>query len=193
MIDFMFSSRVPEGNGGLRPTDCETSNSRKEASNMTIALTLERYLDAKNVKYDLIAHPPTHSSGETAEICHIPGDCLAKGVVLRDEIGYALAVLPASHHIRLAELRRKFGDDVNLASEREIEELFGDCARGAVPAIGECYGLDMLVDDSLDGQPEVYFEGGDHATLVHMTHAQFAQMTAAARHGAFSEHHWCQV
>jgi Ala-tRNA(Pro) deacylase len=156
---------------------------------MTIALTLERYLDAKSVKYDVIAHQPTNSSGETAEVCHIPGDRLAKGVLLRDEVGYALAVLPASHHIRLSELRRQFGDDVDLATEGEIEDLFQDCVRGAIPAIGECYGLDMVVDDSIEEQPEVYFEGGDHATLVHMTHAQFAKMTAASRHGSFSVHH----
>ena len=87
---------------------------------MAIALTLERYLDAKNVKYDVIAHAPTNSSLETAATCRIPGDRLAKGVLLRDEVGYALAVLPATHHIRLAELRRQFGDDVDLASEREI-------------------------------------------------------------------------
>ncbi len=156
---------------------------------MAIALTLERFLDAKNVKYDVIAHRPTNSSGETAETCHIPGDRLAKGVLLRDEVGYALAVLPASHHIRLSELRRQFGDDVDLATEGEIEDLFQDCVRGAIPAIGECYGLDMVVDDSIEEQPEVYFEGGDHSTLVHMTHAQFAKMTASARHGSFSVHH----
>ena len=160
---------------------------------MTIALTLERYLDAKNVKYDMIAHQPTMSSVQTAQACHIPGDRLAKAVVLRDEVGYALAVLPASHHIRLSELRRQFGDDVTLATEREIEELFEDCVRGAIPAIGECYGLDMVVDDSIEEQPEVYFEGGDHATLVHMTHAQFARMTAEARHGSFSGHHWSSI
>ena len=61
---------------------------------MSIALTLERYLDAKSVKYDVIAHEPTNSSIETAKTCRIPGDCLAKAVLLRDEVGYALAVLP---------------------------------------------------------------------------------------------------
>ena len=156
---------------------------------MAIALTLERYLDAKNVNYDVIAHVPTNSSMQTAETCHISGDRLAKAVLLRDEVGYALAVLPASHHIRLSEFRRQFGDDVDLATEHEIEDLFQDCARGAIPALGECYGLDMVVDDSIEEQPEVYFEGGDHATLVHVSHAQFADLTATARHGCFSVHH----
>lgn len=156
---------------------------------MAIALTLERYLDTKHVKYDVIAHEPTNSSMQTAQACHIPGDRLAKAVLLRDEVGYALAVLPASHHIRLSELRRQFGDDVELATEREIADLFQDCVRGAIPVLGECYGLDVVVDDSIEEQPDVYFEGGDHATLVHMSHAQFAGLTATARHGCFSAHH----
>jgi Ala-tRNA(Pro) deacylase len=156
---------------------------------MAIALTLERYLDSKHVKYDVIAHEPTNTSMQTAETCHIPGDRLAKAVLLRDDVGYAVAVLPASHHIRLSELKRQFGSDVELASEREAEELFEDCARGAIPAVGECYGLDMLVDDSLDEQPEVYFEGGDHETLIHMSHREFAGLTATARHASFSARH----
>jgi Ala-tRNA(Pro) deacylase len=47
----------------------------------------------------------------------------------------------------------------------------------------------VVVDDSIEEQPEVYFEGGDHATLVHMSHAQFAGLTATARRGCFSAHH----
>jgi Ala-tRNA(Pro) deacylase len=46
----------------------------------------------------------------------------------------------------------------------------------------------MLVDDSIEKQPEVYFEAGDHGTLIHMSHAQFATLTATARHGRFSVH-----
>src|SRR3974377_2035278 len=63
-----------------------------------------------------------------------------------------------------------------------------DCVSGAIPPVGECYGLDTVVDDSIEEQPEVYLEGGDHETLVHMSHAQFASLTATARHGSFSVH-----
>ena len=104
---------------------------------MTIALTLQKYLDAKNVRYDLMRHEPTSSSMETAEVCHVSGDCIAKGVLLRDETGYALAILPASHHIRFSALKSQLGEDVELASEYEAAELFQDCTRGALPAVGE--------------------------------------------------------
>lgn len=156
---------------------------------MAIAPTLAKYLEAKHVAFDVLAHEPTKSSTRTAQACHISGHCLAKAVLLRDETGYTLAVLPASHHIRLGKLKQQLGEDVELASEREVAELFEDCDLGAVPAIGECYGLDMVVDDDLDAQPEIYFEAGDHATLVHMSHSEFAALTGTAQLGHFSKPH----
>ena len=155
---------------------------------MAIAQTFQKYLASKNLKYDIVAHVATKSSMRTAEVCHIPGDRLAKAVVLRDELGYVLAILPASHHLRLEDLKTQLGLDVELASEYEIEELFDDCVPGAIPPAGECYGLDTVVDDSIEEQPEVYLEGGDHETLVRMSQAQFAALTATARHGTFSVH-----
>jgi Ala-tRNA(Pro) deacylase len=150
---------------------------------MAIAPTFQRYLDQK-VIYDVIAHEPTMSSMRTAQACHVPGDCLAKGVLLRDDTGYMLAVLPATHYVRMHDLRLQFGRDVEFASEGEIDELFQDCAHGAVPPIGECYGLDTIVDEEIDGKGDVYLEAGDHITLVHLSHAQFAKLTADARHGS---------
>jgi Ala-tRNA(Pro) deacylase len=99
-----------------------------------------------------------------------------------------LAVMPASHHLRLAELRTKLGDNVDMADETEISQLFRDCAHGAVPAVGKCYGLDIIVDDSIEAQPEIYMEAGDHQTLLHLTHSQFARLTANAPHARFSAH-----
>jgi Ala-tRNA(Pro) deacylase len=151
---------------------------------MAIAPTLQRFLDQK-VTYDVITHEPTLSSTRTAQACRVSGDRLAKGIVLRRNGGYMLAVLPASYHIRLDELRREVGDDVGLADESEIDQLFRDCAHGAVPPVGECYGLEVVVDDSIEQQPEVYMEAGDHATLIHMDRAQFAALMADARHGRF--------
>jgi Ala-tRNA(Pro) deacylase len=155
---------------------------------MPIAPTLQKYLAAENIQYEEILHELSMSSTRTAEACHISGDRLAKGVVLRRDGKYMLAVMPASHHLRLSELRTKLGDGVNMADENEIKELFRDCARGAVPAVGKCYGLDIIVDDSIEAQPEIYMEAGDHETLLHLSHAQFARLTADAPHGRFSAH-----
>jgi Ala-tRNA(Pro) deacylase len=155
---------------------------------MSIAPTLKRYLTAENIQYEEIQHEFSMTSARTAEASHVPGDRLAKGVVLRRDDGYMLAVMPASHHLRLTELRAQLGDNVEMANEAEINELFRDCANGAVPAVGKCYGLNIIVDESIEAQPEIYMEAGDHETLLHLSHAQFARLTANALHGRFSAH-----
>jgi Ala-tRNA(Pro) deacylase len=154
---------------------------------MSIAPTLQQYLTAENIEYDVVPHDPTMSSTHTAEACRISGDRLAKAVVLRRSAGFMLAVLPASHHLRLSDLRDQLGDNVEMAEETEIDPLFPDCAHGAVPPLGHCYALALIVDDSIEAQPEIYMEAGDHETLLRMSHAQFARLMQNVRHGRFSE------
>jgi Ala-tRNA(Pro) deacylase len=155
---------------------------------MSIAPTLRKYLAAENIQYDEIPHELTMTSTRTAEASHVSGDHLAKAIVLRRDGGYMLAVLPTSHHLRIADLRARFGNDIDMANEHEVNRLFADCAHGAVPAAGICYGLDVIVDDSIQTQPEIYMEAGDHETLLHLTGAQFARLNANAMHGRFSAH-----
>jgi Ala-tRNA(Pro) deacylase len=82
---------------------------------MSIAPTLQKYLAAENIQYEEIQHELSLSSTRTAEACHISGDRLAKGIVLRRDGEYILAVVPASHHLRLSDLRTTLGDNVHMA------------------------------------------------------------------------------
>src|SRR5258707_10115319 len=112
----------------------------------------------------------------TAQACRVSGDRLAKAIVLRRDGGYMLAVLPASHHIRLPDLRQQVGEDVKLADETEIERLFPDCAIGAVPAIGGCYDLDVVLGDSILELPEVNLQGGVIMSLAHLSLTQYTSI-----------------
>lgn len=153
---------------------------------MAIAMTVQQYLSKNGFEYDTVSHPPTQSSMETAQSSHVKSDRIAKGVLLRTEDAYLLAVLPASHHIRLGELRTWLNESLGLGSEEEIADLFTDCELGAVPAVGAAYGLDVVIDDNLVMQPDVYFEGGDHTTLVHLAADNFRKVLGDAPHPAFS-------
>ena len=73
-----------------------------------------------------------------------------------------------------------------MANEEQIETLFIDCEPGSVPALGAAYGLNVVVDDSLAQQPEIYFEGGDHANLVHVSGTSFRKLMADSKHGRFT-------
>ena len=155
---------------------------------MTIANRVVNYLVEQDADYDVIAHPHSSSSLETAQLAHVPGDLIAKSVVLEDERGYLLAVLPASCRVDLGELHRQTKRPLALATEAELEALFRDCEPGAVPPFGTVYELETIVDDSLAEQSDIYFEAGDHEQLIHVSAETFEALMGDAEHSGFSRH-----
>ena len=154
---------------------------------MALARSLERYLIQSGVDYEIMNHRPTHLSLESAHVSGVPVAYFAKGVVLGDERGYLLAVTPADHRVRLGALHRQLGRELGLATEDQVRELFSDCAPGAVPPLGQVYGLEVIVDDALNDRPEIYFEAGDHRELIRVSGRDFQRLLPGAFHGSISE------
>lgn len=155
---------------------------------MGMASTVREYLERKGIHYELIPHAYSTTSTFSAETAHIPGDKLAKSVVLKTDGGYLLAILPSTHHIDLDELQRQLNRRLDFASEDTIAALFNDCEYGAVPPLGEAYGVDMVVDDCLSPYTEVYFEAGDHRELVRVSGDDFERLMTGADHRHFTHH-----
>lgn len=150
---------------------------------MGIALTLQEYLNDQGIDYEVMTHERTSSSLQTAAASHVPADSLAKGIVLTREGGYVVAVLPASCKVQLDSIEHALHCPVGLATEEELSTLFPDCDVGAVPVIGAAYGLECVVDDRLEQQTDIYLEGGDHCSLIHIRAAQFHNLMKDAPHG----------
>jgi len=151
---------------------------------MALAYTLASCLSSKNCRFDIVRHPYSLSSMATAEAAHVPGDRLAKTLLLEDESGYVAAVIPSSHHLLLAAICEQTGRKLVLADEDEIREVFKDCDLGAIPPVA--YGMHTYLDDILLKQPDIYFEAGNHQELVHMSINQFADLMADAERGHFA-------
>lgn len=152
---------------------------------MAIAPTIENYLNNMAIPYQVLPHVRTGSSLRTATAAHVPARHIAKGVLLEDESGYLMAVVPANYHVHLGALRQQLGRQVGLATEQEVAELFKDCDRGAIPPVGEAYGIETVVDEDLMEAPEVYFEAGDHEELIRLEGDDFMRLNARARRGHF--------
>lgn len=153
---------------------------------MALATRLQQFLEAQSVPYEVLEHERTGSSQRTADASHIPSECLAKAVVIKHKDGYLLTVIPASRQVRLEEVGRQLERPVALATEEEASALFPDCEQGAIPPIAAAYGLTAVVDASLEGHEHVYFEGGDHCALVHVSGPQFHRLMEQVPHGQFS-------
>ena len=147
---------------------------------MTIAKRLESHLAERANGYSLVPHAHSESSMETAAAAHVPGDRLAKAVIVKEGDDYLMVVVPSDYHVHLGALHRELGSDVGLATEPELASLFPDCEMGAVPPVGGAYGLRTLVEKSLFEQPEIFFEAGDHEHLVKISGPSFKALQADA-------------
>lgn len=153
---------------------------------MPIANTLKYYLDNSGIAYETVSHPFSASSQQTAEAAHVSGRRLAKGVLLRDESGYLLAVLPAPLHVDVAVLSELLERDLELVGENEVAMLFPDCDAGAAPPIGKAYKLKVALDKSLCDEPDIYFEAGDHVDLVRVGGTDFQTLLKGAKRLCFA-------
>lgn len=154
---------------------------------MSIATTVRDYLAELDVVYDIVEHAASMTSLETAHRAHLPAHSLAKGVLLRDENGIlSLAVVPSDRIVDLAQCSETLGHKAEIATESDISRRFDDCEPGAVPPIGNAYALNVLLDESLMSEDEVYLEAGDHHGLVHVKGEEFRRLMGGARTGPFS-------
>jgi Ala-tRNA(Pro) deacylase len=141
---------------------------------------VKQYISAQDVDWDPVLHGESANSAETARAALLPEGRIAKAVLLEDDDGYVLAVIGANHTLDVEALGGALRRELRLASEYELEELFRDCEPGAVPPLGAAYGIPTVWDDSLGDRRDVYFEAGDHRTLVHMSGADFRKLMHAA-------------
>ncbi|MGL4316213.1 MAG: aminoacyl-tRNA deacylase [Pseudomonas sp.] len=148
---------------------------------MHMAETLARSLRRADCRFDLVEHPPSATSLESARKAGIPAAQMAKPVILDDRRGhYLMAVVPANRQLDLDKVH-KGPWRWQLTSEQSLGGLFKDCERGALPALGEAYGMGMLVDPALVRQSRIYLEAGDHENLVQLSIEEFFKLAPNAQ------------
>jgi Ala-tRNA(Pro) deacylase len=152
---------------------------------MSMSHCLESYLRIADVEYDVVAHGPTQSAYDSARAAHLPAAEVVKSVLLKDKCSdrYVMALLPASHRLKLRWVNAVLGCELMLAAEPEIDKKFPDCASGAVPGFGQAYLLEMIWHEELGRCSELYFEAGSHEELIHIGHAEFEELFHPHAHG----------
>jgi len=153
---------------------------------MAIAITLKSYLDSHDVEYDTVEHPHTESAVDSAKSAHVPAHQMAKAVVLEDNEGYIVSVLPSNNRLNLGWVNEELQRELKLATEPELKELFKDCETGAVPALSNAYGLQVIWDDQLKYASDIYIEAGDHEHLIHLKGRDFKQLMDKLPHSVIS-------
>lgn len=138
---------------------------------------LKEFLDNHHVKYLSIDHSPSYTAQEIAAAAHISGKILAKTVIVKAGSQFYMVVIPATDHINFSELKEWTGSkEVDLAKESEFKNKFPECEVGAMPPLGNLYGMPVLISSSLTSQSDIAFNAGSHSELVKMSYEDFARL-----------------
>lgn len=154
---------------------------------MAIAITLQTYLESAGIEYELVNC--RHHRGQDGWYLSddVPRRQLAKAVLLQDSKSYLIAVVPEHHRVDVGAIGSQLGRAVALAGKDGMPGLFADCEFGAITALGQPYGVEVLVDDALEDQSDIYFQAGSHQELVHVDGRDFSTLMSQSAHGSFSE------
>lgn len=121
------------------------------------------FLEREGVPYEVVEHERTESAAAEARAAGVPPSDVAKTVVLRDEEGVRLVVIPASERVDMHKVKEELGSKgLRLLTEEEMAEEFADFEVGAMPPFGPMLAALELVDQRLLDHDRILCSGGDH-------------------------------
>lgn len=121
------------------------------------------FLEREGVPYEVVEHERTQTAAAEARAAGMPPSHVAKTVVLRDEEGVRLAVVPSSERLDMHKVKLELGSKrLRLVTEQEMAEQFDEFEVGAVPPFGPMFQALELVDRRLLDHDRILCCGGDH-------------------------------
>ena len=131
---------------------------------------IQSVLERNHIHYGTIDHPTAYTAQETAAAAHIPGKEVLKPVMIKLDGRLTMAVVPAMAHVNLRRLAEIVGArSAEIAHESDFANLFIESERGAMPPMGNLYGIPVYMDSSLEGNDVVAFNAGSHNRLIEIS------------------------
>jgi len=155
---------------------------------MSTSITIRRYLDRQDVRYATI---PCSDDIETVMALgteDIAAHSIAKAVILKDLRGMVMAVIPGPHDLDLDALNRQLHRNLRFADAKDYQGVFSDCAPNVLPPLGEAYGFETIIDDSLLDRDLVYFVSGNNHELIRISGHDFQLLHSNAWYGNTFSH-----
>jgi Ala-tRNA(Pro) deacylase len=138
---------------------------------------MEKYLRENGVGFQVQTHKQAFTMQEVAAALHVPGNQVAKVVIVCADKDKVMLVLPAPYRINVDQVRDMVGAKrIRLAKEEEFADLFPDCATGAMPPFGNLYGVPVYIDRSMSEEPDMVFRIGTHRETMKIAYADFVRL-----------------
>jgi Ala-tRNA(Pro) deacylase len=144
-------------------------------------MRIAELLNQKRVPYEYLPHAPAYTAHQLAKYLRVPGEQVAKCVLLRGPSSYLVAILPANYQVDTEGLSQLLNGPVRVADRHEMSEVFQDCEWGVVPAFGGLYGVSTLLEASINPDTPLVMETHTHVEAVRLRCRDFEELEQPRR------------
>lgn len=141
-------------------------------------MRLLQFLDQNHAHYRTRRHRVAYSALASAKMAEVPKGEMVKTLLLSLDGSYTLAVLPSTKKLDFKKLKEITGSqNASLVREEELEGVFPDCTRGAIPPLGNLYHIPVISDKMIMNHQEIFFEPGSHREVMEIPTRDFLKLT----------------
>lgn len=137
------------------------------------------WLESRGIEHEVHEHTLAYTAMETARAEGVDPHSFAKVVGIETDDGRrVLLVVDATDHVSLTKASRELETrHVRLLEEAELTQLAPGCDAGAIPAVGELFGVPMLADFAVRDDRDISFNAGTHRYSVRVDRAAWEKAT----------------
>lgn len=144
---------------------------------MAIKNEVKDYLDKNGVSYEVISHPQVFSTIDEARALGVNADETLKNLIVKVKEEEVFAIIPGGHRLDTSKLRHAVNSKhARLITEEEMAKDYSGYEIGAVPPLGELFGVKSYLDKQLIPHETVIFCGGTHSDCVKMKCQDFVNL-----------------
>ncbi|HVC97620.1 MAG TPA: YbaK/EbsC family protein [Pirellulales bacterium] len=138
-----------------------------------VFLRIAKWLDHRDVKYQVLRHAAVYTSAEAAAVRGTPLASGAKALICKANDQFLMFVLPADRKLASKAVRTSRGwKSFRFASAEEVLELTSLTA-GSIPPFGSLFGLATHCDRRLGDHASINFNAGDHSISICMLYDDY--------------------
>jgi len=135
-------------------------------------------LNQKEIKYELVQHPPVFTCEQAANIRGTTLHQGAKTLLLKVDTNFILAVMPGDKRLDSKKLKSYLhAKNLRFATPDEVKNQMG-CEIGACYPFGNVIDIEMVVDPSLSQNQQISFNPGVHDRSIIMKYPDFISIVS---------------
>ncbi|MEW5756204.1 MAG: HDOD domain-containing protein [Pseudomonadota bacterium] len=133
---------------------------------MWIVQHTQKFIKNRNIEHCVHKFPPLQEVEDAEMLARLPGGSAIKSLLLKDQFGLVLAVIPAANKLNLGNLCGQMRRRLEVVGEEEHRRVMKGMHPKFTPPLGDAYGIKTIIDEAILNAKRVLFSAGDNTNFI---------------------------